>query len=173
MALADHIRDIPDFPKPGIVFKDITPLFLDPAALREAVAALSAYARERSADYVVSAEARGFVLGAAVAVVVGAGFIVARKPGKLPREVASVEYALEYGVDALEVHADAVPDGARVLVHDDLLATGGTASALCRLVERAGGTVAGCAFVIELAFLGGRKQLEGYDVHSLISYSSE
>jgi adenine phosphoribosyltransferase len=173
VALADHIRDIPDFPKPGIVFKDITPLFLDREALREAVDALAAYARERSVDYVVSAEARGFVLGAAVAVEVGAGFILARKPGKLPREVTSVEYALEYGVDALEVHADAIPNGSRVLVHDDLLATGGTASALCGLVERAGGTVAGCAFVIELAFLGGRQRLEGYDVSSLIRYSSE
>jgi adenine phosphoribosyltransferase len=173
VGLADYIRDIPDFPKPGIVFKDITPLFLDAGALREAVDALAAYARERDTEYVVSAEARGFVLGAAVAVEVGTGFILARKPGKLPREVASVEYALEYGVDALEVHADAIRDGSRVLVHDDLLATGGTASALCGLVERAGGTVAGCAFVIELAFLDGRKQLEGYDVHSLISYSSE
>jgi adenine phosphoribosyltransferase len=173
VALVDHIRDIPDFPKPGIVFKDITPLFLDREALREAVDALAAYARERSVDYVVSAEARGFVLGAAVAVEVGAGFILARKPGKLPREVTSVEYALEYGVNALEVHADAIPNGSRVLVHDDLLATGGTASALCGLVERAGGTVAGCAFVIELAFLGGRQRLEGYDVSSLIRYSSE
>jgi adenine phosphoribosyltransferase len=173
VALADHILDIPDFPKPGIVFKDITPLFLDREALREAVDALAAYARERSVDYVVSAEARGFVLGASVAVEVGAGFILARKRGKLPREVTSVEYALEYGVDALEVHADAIPNGSRVLVHDDLLATGGTASALCGLVERAGGTVAGCAFVIELAFLGGRRRLEGYDVSSLIRYSSE
>jgi adenine phosphoribosyltransferase len=173
VALADYIRDIPDYPKPGIVFKDITPLFLDPGALRETVDALAAYARERGTEYVVSAEARGFVLGAAVAVEVGAGFILARKPGKLPREVASMEYALEYGVDALEVHADAIRDGSRVLVLDDLLATGGTASALCGLVERAGGTVAGCAFVIELAFLGGREQLEDYDVHSLISYSSE
>ena len=129
MALADHIRDIPDFPKPGIVFKDITPLFLDAGALREAVDALAAYARDREADYVVSAEARGFVLGAAVAAEVGAGFVLARKPGKLPREVASVEYELEYGVDALEVHADAIPAGSRVLVHDDLLATGGTAAA--------------------------------------------
>jgi adenine phosphoribosyltransferase len=173
VALEDHIRDIPDFPKPGIVFKDITPLFLDAAALREAVDALVVYGRERSADYVVSAEARGFVLGAAVAVELGGGFILARKPGKLPREVTSVEYALEYGVDALEVHADAIPERSRVLVHDDLLATGGTASALCGLVERAGGVVAGCAFVIELAFLGGRRQLDGYDVHSLISYHSE
>jgi adenine phosphoribosyltransferase len=173
VALADHIQDIPDFPKPGIVFKDITPLFLDAAALREAVDALAGYARERSVDYVVSAEARGFVIGAAVAVEIGAGFILARKPGKLPREVTSVEYQLEYGVDALEVHADAISDGARVLVHDDLLATGGTASALCGLVERVEGVVAGCAFVIELAFLEGRKRLADYDVHSLVRYDSE
>jgi adenine phosphoribosyltransferase len=110
------------------------------------------------------------VLGGAIAAEAGAGFVLARKPGKLPRETSSVEYQLEYGVDALEVHADAVHGGARVLVHDDLLATGGTAQALCGLVERAGGTVAGCAFVVELDFLGGRSRLEGYDVHSLVSY---
>jgi adenine phosphoribosyltransferase len=170
--LEDHIRDIPDFPKPGIVFKDITPLFLDPEALRATVSALADYARTREADYIVSAEARGFVLGGAVAAEVGAGFILARKPGKLPRETSSVEYQLEYGVDALEVHADAVAGGARVLVHDDLLATGGTAEALCGLVEQAGGVVAGCAFVIELAFLRGRERLKGYDVHSLVVYDS-
>jgi adenine phosphoribosyltransferase len=168
--LEDHIRDIPDFPKPGIVFKDITPLFLDPEALRAAIGALADYARSRQAEYVVSAEARGFVLGGAIAADVGAGFIVARKPGKLPRETASVQYQLEYGVDALEVHADAMAGGARVLVHDDLLATGGTAEALCGLVEQAGGVVAGCAFVIELAFLKGRERLKGYDVHSLVVY---
>jgi adenine phosphoribosyltransferase len=122
---------------------------------------------------VVSAEARGFVLGAAVAAAAGAGFILARKPGKLPREISSVEYQLEYGVDALEVHADAIRDGARVLVHDDLLATGGTAGALCALVEQAGGVVAGCAFVIELAFLEGRKRLAGYEVNTLVVYDSE
>ena len=170
MRLQDHIRDIPDFPKPGIVFKDITPLFRDPEALRAAVGALAGYARSRQAEYVVSAEARGFVLGGAIAAEVGAGFIVARKPGKLPRETASVQYQLEYGVDALEVHADAMAGGARVLVHDDLLATGGTAEALCGLVEQAGGVVAGCAFVIELAFLKGRERLQGYDVHSLVVY---
>jgi adenine phosphoribosyltransferase len=171
--LEDHIRDIPDFPKPGIVFKDITPLFLDPEALRSAVRSLAEYARSREADFIVSAEARGFVLGGAIAAEVGAGFVVARKPGKLPRETSSIEYQLEYGVDALEVHADAVAGGARVLVHDDLLATGGTAKALCGLVEQAGGVVAGCAFVIELAFLRGRERLEGYDVHSLVVYDSE
>jgi adenine phosphoribosyltransferase len=171
--LRAYIRDIPDFPKPGIVFKDITPLFLDPRALRQTIGALAGDAREREADYVVSAEARGFVLGGAVAAEAGAGFILARKPGKLPRETSSVQYQLEYGVDALEVHADAVRGGARVLVHDDLLATGGTASALCGLVERAGGTVAGCAFVIELAFLRGRDRLRSFDVQSLLAYDEE
>ena len=173
MRLEDHIKDIPDFPRPGIVFKDITPVFMDPEALRFAIDELAEYARSLEIDHVVSAEARGFVLGAAVAAAAGAGFILARKPGKLPREVASVEYELEYGVDALEVHADAVRGGARVLVHDDLLATGGTASACCHLVEQAGGVVAGCAFVIELAFLNGRERLAGYDVRSLVVYSSE
>jgi adenine phosphoribosyltransferase len=171
--LEDYIQDIPDFPKPGIVFKDITPLFLDPAALRFTVDQLAEYARSREIDYVVSAEARGFVLGAAVAVAANSGFILARKPGKLPRAVSSVEYQLEYGLDALEVHSDAVRGGARVLVHDDLLATGGTAGALCELVEQAGGVVAGCAFVIELAFLHGRDRLKGYDVRSLVVVDDE
>ena len=172
-ALRAHIEDIPDYPKPGILFKDVTPLFLDAGALGAAVDALAAFAREAEADYVVSAEARGFVLGGAVAVEAGAGFILARKPGKLPSETDSVEYQLEYGVDALEVHRDALSDGARVLVHDDLLATGGTARALCDLVEGAGATVAGCAFVVELAFLGGRGRLAPHDVHCLISYAHE
>jgi len=122
---------------------------------------------------VLSAEARGFVLGGALAAGAGAGFILARKPGRLPRDTASVQYQLEYGVDALEVHSDAVRGGARVLVHDDLLATGGTAGALCDLVERAGGVVAGCAFVIELGFLQGRERLRGHDVCSLVLYDSE
>jgi adenine phosphoribosyltransferase len=134
---------------------------------------LAEYARSREAEFVVSAEARGFVLGGAIAARSGAGFVLARKPGKLPREVSSVEYQLEYGVDALEVHADALRGGARVLVHDDLLATGGTAAALCDLVEKAGGAVAGCAFVIELSFLRGRERLAGHDVRSLIEYESE
>jgi adenine phosphoribosyltransferase len=171
--LEDYIEDIPDFPKPGIVFKDITPLFLDAEALAHTVDLLAESAHEWKVDYVVSAEARGFVLGAAVAVAADAGFILARKPGKLPREVSSAEYALEYGVDALEVHSDAIRDGARVLVHDDLLATGGTAGALCGLVQQAGGVVAGCAFVIELAFLNGRERLEGYDVRSLVTFDRE
>ena len=172
MRLEDHIQDIRDYPRPGIVFKDITPLFLHKEALRATVDALADYARAQRVDCVVSAEARGFVLGGAVASASGAGFILARKPGKLPRETDSVEYQLEYGVDALEVHCDAVRGGARVLVHDDLLATGGTASALCDLVERAGGVVAGCAFVIELAFLHGRERLRRRDVHSLVVYDN-
>ena len=173
LALQHHVRDVPDFPKPGIVFRDITPLFLDPGALRTATDSLADYAREVDAEFVVSAEARGFVLGGAIAAAVGAGFILARKPGKLPRDTASAEYQLEYGVDSLEVHSDALSGGARVLVHDDLLATGGTAGALCGLVEQAGAEVAGCAFVIELAFLGGRERLAPRDVHSLITYQSE
>ena len=170
MNLRSYIRDIPDFPRPGIVFKDITPLFLDPRALEHTISLLARYAEEKDVDFVVSAEARGFVLGGALAARAGAGFIPARKPGKLPGATASVEYALEYGVDALHVHADALSGGARVLVHDDLLATGGTASALCELVEQAGAEVVACAFVIELAFLGGREKLAPREVHSLITY---
>jgi len=169
--LRTHIRDIPDHPKPGILFKDITPLFLDAGALAAAVGALAGYARSVGAQYVVSAEARGFVLGGAVAAAAGAGFILARKPGKLPLETSSIEYQLEYGIDALEVHSDCLKEGGRVLVHDDLLATGGTAGALCGLVEGAGATVAGCAFVIELAFLGGRDRLAPHEVYSLVTYA--
>jgi adenine phosphoribosyltransferase len=168
--LRGYVRDIPNFPKPGIVFRDITPLLLDPRALDAAVARLTRYARELEVDYVVAAEARGFILGGALARALGAGFVPARKPGKLPHEVVSSEYALEYGIDALEVHADALAGGARVLVHDDLLATGGTAVALADLVRRLGGEIVACAFLVELTFLGGRAQLEPYMVHSLISY---
>ena len=165
-----HIRDIPDFPKPGIQFKDITPLLLDADALSEAVSQLADWARPLDVDFVVAAEARGFILGAAVARELGAGFVPARKPGKLPHETISAEYILEYGVDALEMHADALADGARVLLHDDLLATGGTAQALAELIEETGAVIAGCAFLVELAFLRGRRRLEGYDVHALVSY---
>ena len=167
------IRDIPDFPKPGIVFKDITPLLLDPAACDEAVAQLAEWARPRQVDLVLAAEARGFILGGALARELGAGFVPARKPGKLPWDTVSAEYILEYGVDALEMHADALAHGARVLIHDDLLATGGTAAALCELAEGLGAQVVGLAFVIELAFLGGREKLRGHDVHALIGYEGE
>jgi adenine phosphoribosyltransferase len=171
--LRAYIRDIPDFPKPGIVFKDITPLLLEPAALSEAVRGLSEWARSRDVRYVVAAEARGFILGAAVARELGAGFVPARKPGKLPADTVSAEYVLEYGVDALEVHADAFADGARVLIHDDLLATGGTARAVADLVRRLGGEVVGCAFLVELAFLSGRERLEPLEVHALVRYDEE
>jgi adenine phosphoribosyltransferase len=171
--LRARIRDIPDFPKPGIVFKDITPLLLDPEALRIAVQRLADWARPREVDYVVAAEARGFILGAALARELGVGFIPARKPGKLPHETVSAEYILEYGVDALEVHADALAHGERVLIHDDLLATGGTARALCDLVEGLGGEIAGLGFLLELGFLEGRERLVGYDVQTLVSYDAQ
>ena len=171
--LADHIRDIPDFPKPGILFKDITPLLLDADALSDAIGRLADWARPLEVDYVVAAEARGFILGAAIARELEVGFVPARKPGKLPHETIAAEYILEYGVDALEMHADALADGARVLLHDDLLATGGTARALAELIEGTGARIAGCAFLVELAFLNGREPLDGYDVHSLISYDAE
>jgi adenine phosphoribosyltransferase len=168
--LRSLIRDIPDFPSPGIVFKDITPLLLDHEAVRFAVAQLADWARPRQVDYVVAAEARGFILGAALALELDAGFVPARKPGKLPADTVSAEYILEYGVDALEMHADALADGARVLIHDDLLATGGTARALAELVESLGGSVVGFAFLVELGFLEGRRRLEGFDVCALIPY---
>jgi adenine phosphoribosyltransferase len=171
--LGEHIRDIPDFPKPGILYKDITPLLLDADALSDAVGQLAAWGRPRDVDFVVAAEARGFILGAAIARELGVGFVPARKPGKLPHETISAEYILEYGVDALEMHADALADGARVLLHDDLLATGGTARALAELIEGAGARIVGCAFLVELAFLGGRERLTGYDVHALLSYDGE
>jgi adenine phosphoribosyltransferase len=168
--LRELIRDIPDFPRAGIVFKDITPLLADAGALREAVGALAEPARTLQADCVLAAEARGFLLGPALALELGAGFVLARKPGKLPYETVSAEYELEYGASQLEVHTDALARGARVLVHDDLLATGGTARALCELVETLGGEVVGCSFLIELAFLGGRKALAGRHVHALLGY---
>jgi adenine phosphoribosyltransferase len=168
--LASKIRDIPDFPKEGIVFKDIMPLLADAEAFRMAIDALAEFAEPRRPDLVLGAEARGFMLGGALAYKLGCGFVAARKPGKLPWETVSAEYELEYGLDSLELHADAIASGARVLVHDDLLATGGTARAKVELVEQLGGEVVGLAFVIELAFLHGREKLAGYDVHSLIQY---
>jgi adenine phosphoribosyltransferase len=167
------IREIPDFPRPGIGFKDITPVLADPAGLDAAVLGLAEQARPLEVDVVIGAEARGFLLGPALARELGAGFVLARKPGKLPHEIVRAEYLLEYGTDALELHTDAVSSGARVLVHDDLLATGGTAKALCELVEQLGGTVAGCGFLVELTFLKGRERLAPYDVHALITYDDE
>jgi len=171
--LAALVRDIPDFPKPGIVFKDITPVLASREGLDAAVVGLADVARDLRVDVVIGAEARGFLLGPALARELGAGFVLARKPGKLPHETVRAEYVLEYGVDALELHSDAVTAGSRVLVHDDLLATGGTAKALCELVEQLDGVVVGFAFLIELAFLNGRERLDGYDVHALLRYDSE
>jgi len=171
--LRARIREVPDFPRPGISFKDITPILLDPDASDLALRALADWARPRDVDFVVAAEARGFILGGALARDLGAGFVPARKPGKLPAKTISAEYILEYGVDALEVHADALAHGARVLIHDDLLATGGTARALADLVDGLGATVVGFAFLVELAFLGGRDRLGGADVHALVAYDEE
>jgi adenine phosphoribosyltransferase len=170
--LRSLIRDIPDFPAPGILFKDITPLMADPDALELAVQGLAQHARPLQVDCVLAAEARGFLLGPALALRLGAGFALARKPGKLPHRTIAAEYELEYGSDRLELHADALAPGSRVLVHDDLLATGGTARALCELVERSGGTVAGCGFLVELSFLGGRERLAPYEAHSLLAYDA-
>jgi adenine phosphoribosyltransferase len=169
MDLRALVRAIPDFPQPGILFRDITPLLLDPDALDMAITQLAASVDE-PVDFVVAAEARGFILGAALARELHAGFVPARKPGKLPSDTVSAEYALEYGLDALEVHADALADGARVLVHDDLLATGGTARALCQLVSSLGGEIIGCSFLVELAALQGRARLAPHPVRSLITF---
>ena len=172
-SLASLIRSIPDFPKPGIVFRDITPLLADPGGLDAAVNALTELTRDLRPDIVIGAEARGFLFGPALARELGAGFVLARKPGALPHTTIRTEYALEYGTSVLEVHEDAIVPGARVLVHDDLLATGGTASALCALVEQLGGAVVGCAFLIELAFLPGRAALAPHDARALIRYDEE
>ncbi len=168
--LRDRIRDVPDFPSAGIVFKDLMPLIADPVYFAESIRLLADWARPRNPDLILGAEARGFIFGAALAYELGAGFIAARKPGKLPRETIEATYALEYGTDSLQVHRDAVPPGARVIVLDDVLATGGTARAKVELVEGLGGIVAGVLFVIELDFLNGRERLSGYDVHSLVHY---
>jgi adenine phosphoribosyltransferase len=168
--LASLVRDVPDFPKPGIVFKDIMPLLADAGALRQTVDELAAWAEPRRPDIVLGAEARGFITGGALACKLGCGFVAARKPGKLPWRTVSAKYALEYGFDVLELHADAIRSGQRVLVHDDVLATGGTAKAKCDLVEQLGGEVVGVIFIISLEFLNGRERLSAYDVHSLIEY---
>ncbi len=173
MDLASKIRDIPDFPKEGIMFKDITPLLQDAESLRYAVDQMAEFGVGKKVDVVVGAEARGFILGAALAYSLGAGFVPARKPGKLPFLTVAAEYDLEYGKDSLEVHNDAIVPGTRVLVHDDLLATGGTARAKCDLVERLGGEVVGVTFIVELSFLGGREKLKEYDILSLVQFGSE
>ena len=168
--LRDRVRDVPDFPKPGIVFKDMMPLVADATYFRETIDRLAELARPRQPDIILGAEARGFIFGGALADRLGCGFVPARKPGKLPWETVEATYDLEYGTDRLQMHADAISKGTRVIVHDDVLATGGTARAKTELVEQLGGEVVGLLFVVELAFLNGRDKLTGYDVESLIQY---
>ncbi len=171
--LDDLIRDVPDFPKEGIVFKDITPLLADADALADAVRQLAEPYRDKGVDLVVGMESRGFIFAPAVACELSAGFVPTRKPGKLPAESISHSYELEYGTDALEMHADAIKPGQKVLMVDDLIATGGTMAAACALVRKLGGEIIGAAFLIELRFLHGRDKLPGIDVLSLIEVVSE
>jgi len=167
------IRSIPDFPKPGILFRDITPLLRDGRAFREAVRRMAAPYRKGEVDVVIGAESRGFIFAAGIALALGAGFVPIRKKGKLPAAATRVTYRLEYGTDTLEMHTDAVQAGARVLMVDDLLATGGTMAACCEMVEKAGGRIVGVEFLIELAFLKGREKLKGHPVRSEIVYADE
>jgi adenine phosphoribosyltransferase len=168
--LRSKIREVADFPTPGVGFKDITPLLADREALEQTIDALADWVRAKQPDFVLGAEARGFILGAAIAAAADCGFVPARRPGKLPPETVAATYVLEYGENALEVHPDLIPEGARVVIHDDVLATGGTVEAIKGLVERLGGQVVGACFIIELTFLGGRERLGDLDLHALISY---
>jgi adenine phosphoribosyltransferase len=170
MTLNRYIRDIQDFPKPGIVFKDITPLLGNPQAVRECMALLINNLRDRNIDKVVGAESRGFFFATLLAHELNAGFVPVRKPGKLPFDTLKASYELEYGADTLEIHTDAITPGQRVLIHDDVLATGGTAKALCELVERLGGVVVQCNFLMELSFLNGREKLTPYPVYAPLVY---
>lgn len=168
--LRTKIREVPDFPTPGVGFKDFTPLLADAVALRQTVRELADWVTAKECNIVVGAEARGFILGAAIAEAAGVGFVPARRPGKLPPETVSVSYALEYGQNSLELHPDLIPAGSKVVIHDDVLATGGTVEAICKLVEQLGGEVVGACFIIELTFLDGRERLNGTDLHALIAY---
>jgi adenine phosphoribosyltransferase len=168
--LKSKIRDVPDWPEKGVVFKDIMPLLADPDALRETIDLLGDWAAERKPDIVVGGEARGFFIGSAIAYKLGCGFVPARRPGKLPLETISAEYSLEYGKNSLELQADAFEDGSRVLIHDDVLATGGTSKAMAELIEQLGGRVVGIQFIIELDFLNGRDKIADYDVFGLLHY---
>ena len=171
--LERRIRDVPDFPKAGIVFKDITPLLLDPCSLALAVEYLAQPYRGKKVDAVAGAESRGFIFGTAVAQSLSAGFVPIRKPGKLPAETRSASYELEYGTDSIEIHADAVKPGDKIVMIDDLLATGGTMQACCKMVEELGGEIVGVSFLIELSFLKGRKKLGDYPIHSIIQVEGE
>ncbi|NTV52666.1 MAG: adenine phosphoribosyltransferase [Candidatus Firestonebacteria bacterium] len=168
--IQQFIRDIPDFPKPGIVFKDITPLLINGKAFHRAIDLMAEHYQGKKIDQVVCVEARGFILGAPLAYKLGAGIVPVRKPGKLPHETIQTTYELEYGTDTLEIHKDSIPAGGRVLVADDVLATGGTAEGVLKLVEQLRGEIVGVAFLIELGFLKGRDKLKGQDVFSLIKY---
>jgi adenine phosphoribosyltransferase len=170
--LPDYIRAIPDFPKPGIVFRDITPLLATPAAFRQAIVSLANHYRGKTIDVVAAAEARGFIFSAPVALELSVGFVPVRKPGKLPFDTHAFHYELEYGTDTLEIHTDGIQPGQDVLVVDDLLATGGTVEACCKLVEMCGARVVGCAFLIELVGLGGAGRLARYEPFSLIQYEA-
>ena len=170
MDLKSIVRSIPDFPKEGVLFRDVTTLFKDPAGYRQLIDDIKDSLQGKQVDLVVGPEARGFVIGSALSYALGAGFVLARKPGKLPCRTISYEYALEYGTDSLEIHADAIKKGDRVVIVDDLLATGGTALVTIKLVEQAGGEVVAARFAIELSELGGRKALEGYDTEAVIIY---
>ena len=170
MNLKDYVASIPDYPKPGVIFRDISPLMADGTAYREAPKQIVDYAKEKAIDMVVGPEARGFIVGCPVAFELGVGFAPVRKPGKLPRETISVSYELEYGTDTLTLHADAIKPGQRVLVCDDLLATGGTVKATIELIEKLGGIVVGCAFLIELEDLNGREKIKDYDILTLMDY---
>lgn len=173
MDLKPLIREVADFPKPGIGFKDITTLLKNGRALRETIDRIAEHFQETQPDIIVGAESRGFLLGAPLAYKMGCGFVLVRKPGKLPAPAKKVTYQLEYGEDALEMHLDAIQPGQKVLIVDDLLATGGTISATAELVRQLGGVIVGFAFLIELDFLKGREKLEGYDVYSLVHYDAE
>ena len=164
------IREVQDFPTPGVGFKDVTPLLADPEGLRATVDGLATWVKEKDADLVLGAEARGFWVGSAIALAAGVGFVPARRPGKLPPETVSASYVLEYGENSLELHPELIPNGARVIIHDDVLATGGTVAAIRGLVEQLGGVVVGACFIIELTFLNGREKLDGLDLHALITY---
>lgn len=168
--LRSKIRDVPNFPKEGIIFKDITPLLADPRSFQLVIDTFAKRYAQKGIDCVVAVESRGFIFGAPLAYRLDAGFIPVRKRGKLPYKTQSVQYSLEYGTDTIEVHQDAIHQGSRVLLIDDLLATGGTAKATCELVEKSGGVVVECAFVIELGFLQGREKFKGYEIFSLIQY---
>lgn len=170
MNLEEYIRDVPDFPKDGILFKDITPLLANKDAFQKSIDLIADNYISANIDYVLGAEARGFIVASAIAYKLNAGFIPARKPGKLPCVTTKAVYELEYGTDCLEVHEDAINQGDKVLIVDDVLATGGTAAAKAELVRKQGGTVFGPAFIIELSFLNGRDKLKGYDIFSLIKY---